>query len=65
MVLRRLGEWCARHFVIVIVAWIVALGAHAWWTPRWLDRTLPRIDTEGAGEELGAGRATARRAPRP
>ncbi|MDQ1050710.1 putative membrane protein YdfJ with MMPL/SSD domain [Streptomyces sp. V4I2] len=26
-VLRRLGEGCARHFVIVIVAWIVALVA--------------------------------------
>ncbi|MCX5418372.1 MMPL family transporter [Streptomyces sp. NBC_00078] len=26
-VLRRLGEWCARHFVIVIVAWLVALVA--------------------------------------
>jgi len=25
-VLQRLGEWCARHFVIVIVAWLVALG---------------------------------------
>ncbi|MCL6669116.1 MMPL family transporter [Streptomyces panaciradicis] len=24
-VLRRLGEWCARHFLIVIVAWLVAL----------------------------------------
>ncbi|MEU5464794.1 MMPL family transporter [Streptomyces althioticus] len=24
-VLRRLGEWCARHFVTVIVAWLVAL----------------------------------------
>ncbi|NEA62976.1 MMPL family transporter [Streptomyces sp. SID12488] len=24
--LRRLGEWCARHFVIVIVAWLVALA---------------------------------------
>ncbi|MGA5604425.1 MMPL family transporter [Streptomyces griseoincarnatus] len=24
-VLRRLGEWCARHFVVVIVAWLVAL----------------------------------------
>ncbi|MFD2278183.1 MMPL family transporter [Streptomyces lusitanus] len=23
--LRRLGEWCARHFVVVIVAWLVAL----------------------------------------
>ncbi|MET7481028.1 MMPL family transporter [Streptomyces sp. NPDC005648] len=25
--LRRLGEWCARHFVIVIVAWLVAIVA--------------------------------------
>ncbi len=25
--LRRLGEWCARHFVIVIVAWLVAVVA--------------------------------------
>ncbi|CAL9348703.1 Membrane protein YdfJ [Streptomyces sp. enrichment culture] len=24
-VLRRLGEWCARHFVVVIVAWLIAL----------------------------------------
>ncbi|MFI6808818.1 MMPL family transporter [Streptomyces luteogriseus] len=26
-VLRRLGEWCAHHFVIVIIAWLVALVA--------------------------------------
>src|SRR5690606_35955162 len=25
--LRRLGEWCARHFVVVIVGWLVALVA--------------------------------------
>ena len=25
--LRRLGEWCARHFVVVIVAWLIALVA--------------------------------------
>lgn len=25
--LRRLGEWCARHFVTVLVAWLVALVA--------------------------------------
>ncbi|WP_405780105.1 MMPL family transporter [Streptomyces sp. NBC_00859] len=25
--LQRLGEWCARHFIVVIVAWLVALGA--------------------------------------
>ncbi|MFD3932719.1 MMPL family transporter [Streptomyces sp. NPDC058614] len=27
MRLRRLGEWCARHFVIVIVLWLAALVA--------------------------------------
>ncbi|MFD8237326.1 MMPL family transporter [Streptomyces sp. NPDC059696] len=26
-VLRRLGEWCAHHFVVVIIAWLVALVA--------------------------------------
>ncbi|GAA4336013.1 MMPL family transporter [Streptomyces venetus] len=26
-VLRRLGEWCAHHFVVVILAWLVALVA--------------------------------------
>ena len=25
--LRRLGEWCARHFLVVIVAWLAALVA--------------------------------------
>ncbi|MFH9127590.1 MULTISPECIES: MMPL family transporter [Streptomyces] len=25
--LHRLGEWCARHFVLVIVAWLLALPA--------------------------------------
>ncbi|MEU6142866.1 MMPL family transporter [Streptomyces sp. NPDC047081] len=25
--LRRLGQWCARHFVIVIVGWLIALVA--------------------------------------
>ncbi|MBO0916848.1 MMPL family transporter, partial [Streptomyces laculatispora] len=24
--LLRLGEWCARHFVVVIIAWVIALG---------------------------------------
>ncbi|WP_240138042.1 MMPL family transporter [Streptomyces sp. MUM 178J] len=24
--LRRLGEWCARHWVVVIVAWLAAVG---------------------------------------
>ncbi|NUS30804.1 MAG: MMPL family transporter [Streptomyces sp.] len=25
--LRRLGQWCARHFVLVLVAWLVAIVA--------------------------------------
>ncbi|MEV8565376.1 MMPL family transporter [Streptomyces sp. NPDC051322] len=25
--LQRLGEWCARHFVVVIVLWLIGLGA--------------------------------------
>ena len=25
--LRRLGAWCARHFLVVIIAWLVALVA--------------------------------------
>ncbi|MFR9675187.1 MMPL family transporter [Streptomyces sp. TR02-1] len=24
--LRRLGEWCARHFVVVLLGWVVAAG---------------------------------------
>ncbi|MFC1405629.1 MULTISPECIES: MMPL family transporter, partial [Streptacidiphilus] len=29
-VLQRLGQWCARHFVVVIVVWLIALvGVHA------------------------------------
>ena len=47
--------------LLMVPAVMTLLGRHAWWTPRWLDRLLPHIDTEGAGEELRAG--TARGAP--
>ncbi|MFJ4363262.1 MMPL family transporter [Streptomyces chartreusis] len=40
--------------LLMVPAVMTLLGEHAWWTPRWLDRILPHIDTEGAGEELGA-----------
>ncbi|MFE5815227.1 MMPL family transporter [Streptomyces sp. NPDC056479] len=51
--------------LLMVPAVMTLLGKHAWWTPRWLDRILPHIDTEGAGETLDAtGAATARRAPR-
>ncbi|MGV9231024.1 MMPL family transporter [Streptomyces nigra] len=39
--------------LLMVPAVMTLLGEHAWWTPRWLDRILPHIDTEGTGEELG------------
>ncbi|MFI6346697.1 MMPL family transporter [Streptomyces sp. NPDC050560] len=32
----------------VVPAVLALLGRHAWWVPRWLDRTLPNVDIEGA-----------------
>ncbi|SDO21341.1 putative drug exporter of the RND superfamily [Streptomyces sp. cf386] len=40
--------------LLMVPAVMTLLGRHAWWTPRWLDRILPHIDTEGTGEKLGA-----------
>ncbi|WP_078942648.1 MMPL family transporter [Streptomyces viridochromogenes] len=51
--------------LLMVPAVMTLLGRHAWWTPRWLDRILPHIDAEGESEALGAGGATAGRAPRP
>lgn len=51
--------------LLMVPAVMTLLGRHAWWTPRWLDRILPHVDTEGASEALGTGGATAGRAPRP
>ncbi|MEF9901849.1 MMPL family transporter [Streptomyces sp. P9-A2] len=33
--------------LLLVPAVMTLLGRHAWWTPRWLDRILPHIDTEG------------------
>ncbi|GAB3176016.1 MMPL family transporter [Streptomyces incanus] len=33
--------------LLLVPAVMTLLGRHAWWTPRWLDRLLPRIGTEG------------------
>ncbi|MFC5958468.1 MMPL family transporter [Streptomyces pratens] len=33
--------------LLLVPAVMTLLGRHAWWTPRWLDRVLPHIDTEG------------------
>ncbi|MFJ6569009.1 MMPL family transporter [Streptomyces sp. NPDC091292] len=36
--------------LLLVPAVMTLLGTAAWWTPRWLDRILPRLDTEGTGE---------------
>lgn len=47
--------------LLMVPAVMTLLGPHAWWTPRWLDRIMPHIDTEG--EELsGSADARARQA---
>ncbi|MFI1108557.1 MMPL family transporter [Streptomyces physcomitrii] len=35
--------------LLLVPAVMTLLGRAAWWTPRWLDRVLPRLDTEGEG----------------
>ncbi|MER6363248.1 MMPL family transporter [Kitasatospora sp. NPDC001527] len=38
--------------LLLVPAVMTLLGAAAWWTPRFLDRILPHIDTEGEGEKV-------------
>ncbi|SEL73047.1 MMPL family transporter [Streptacidiphilus jiangxiensis] len=33
--------------LLLVPAVMTLLGRHAWWAPRWLDRILPHLDTEG------------------
>ncbi|MFE2558545.1 MMPL family transporter [Streptomyces sp. NPDC059352] len=52
--------------LLLVPAVMTLLGKWAWWTPRWLDRILPHVDTEGEGElaQVGAdGAAGPRRTP--
>ncbi|MYV66849.1 MMPL family transporter [Streptomyces sp. SID2131] len=35
--------------LLLVPAVMTLLGRHAWWTPHWLDRILPHLDTEGGG----------------
>ncbi|MER7702661.1 MMPL family transporter [Kitasatospora sp. NPDC097605] len=37
--------------LLLVPAVMTLLGAAAWWTPRFLDRILPHIDTEGESEK--------------
>jgi RND superfamily putative drug exporter len=45
--------------MMLVPAVLQLLGEASWWMPRWLDRALPDVDTEGAGldeqELVGAG----------
>lgn len=43
-----IGFAVAVVVLLLVPAVMTLLGAAAWWTPRWLDRVLPHIDTEGA-----------------
>ena len=36
--------------LLLVPAVMTLLGRRAWWTPRWLDRVLPRVDPEGSPE---------------
>lgn len=38
--------------LLMVPAVMTLLGAHAWWTPRWLDRILPHIDAEGDADTV-------------
>jgi putative drug exporter of the RND superfamily len=40
--------------LLLVPAVMTLLGAHAWWTPRWLDRVLPHIDAEGEAADAAA-----------
>ncbi|MFD9029859.1 MMPL family transporter [Streptomyces sp. NPDC059567] len=41
--------------LLLVPAVMTLLGPKAWWTPRWLDRILPHVDTEGESELADAG----------
>jgi RND superfamily putative drug exporter len=40
--------------MLVVPASMALLGRANWWLPRWLDRLLPRLTTEGGGRHHGA-----------
>ncbi len=39
--------------LLLVPAVMTLLGRRAWWLPEWLDRALPRVDTEGESELVG------------
>ncbi|GAA2310494.1 hypothetical protein Scani_32140 [Streptomyces caniferus] len=41
--------------LLLVPAVMTLLGRAAWWTPRWLDRILPHVRTEGEEQLPTAG----------
>jgi len=41
--------------LLLVPAAMTLMGKAAWWTPSWLDRLLPHVDTEGDAEAEAAG----------
>ncbi|WP_328436812.1 MMPL family transporter [Streptomyces sp. NBC_00444] len=46
--------------LLLVPAAMTLLGRSAWWTPRWLDRLLPHVDTEGERETAATVNTPAR-----
>jgi putative drug exporter of the RND superfamily len=45
--------------MVIMPALLSLLGRSAWWLPRWLDRVLPDLDTEGRSLDEHAAPAPA------
>jgi putative drug exporter of the RND superfamily len=45
--------------LILVPATMELLGKANWWLPAWLDKALPKVGFEGAGEELDLDREMA------
>ncbi len=41
--------------MVLVPATMTVLGSRSWWLPAWLDRLLPTIEAEAAGEGFGDG----------
>jgi putative drug exporter of the RND superfamily len=41
--------------MVLVPAVMQLLGGRNWWIPRWLERTLPRLDVEGPSPRPAEG----------
>ncbi len=51
--------------MVLVPAVMQLLGRATWWLPGWLDRVLPRVHVEGAGDHGAAPEPPRERAPEP